>query len=732
MATLLLSALGSAIGGPLGGTIGALVGQQVDHALIGSPRREGPRLKELSVTTSTYGAPIPRQHGRVRSSGTLIWATELAESSETSGGKGGASLTSYSYSASFAVALSSRPIRNVGRIWADGNLLRGAAGDLKAGGKLRLYRGYGDQPVDPLIASDRGATCPAFRHMAYAVFEDLQLADFGNRIPALTFEIMADEGPDGSEVTLVDLLAPLEQPFACERALSGLQGFTLEGGRLMEVLTVLHAAWPMALDAGGDLLTILPADAAPEAPPLLPPPAAAPHGEGFGRANGTRHTRGAASGPLPGSLRYYDAQRDFLAGTQRADGRAQPGETYAIDLPGTLAAGDARALVNAAARRATSARENLSWRLAELDPALTPGSVVRAPGHPGHWRIDSWEWSEEGVTLDLRRLPRGPARQPAGDPGSVLSAPDLVATPTLLEAFELPWDGDGAGDKPAIYAAPSSSGAGWRGAALHAERGGALTALGGSGSRRCVIGHAVGGLPPSPAMLLERGAMIDIVLASADFALIPTTPEALANGANRALLGGEVIQFARAAPLGGAIWRLTGLLRGRGGTEGAALQGHPAGTPFVLLDAAPRLLDPARAGPSQGASIVALGLGDAAPVSAPIANPGLTLRPLAPVHARAQLLGDGSLSLGWTRRARGAWGWADEVDVPLVEQAEAYRVGLGPVRAPAALWDVPEPTLTLDAAPFAALAAAHSGAPLWVRQMGSFAQSPPLLLFTLP
>ena len=37
------------------------------------------------------------------------------------------------------------------------------------------------------------------------VFEDLQLADFGNRIPALTFEIFADEG----EVTLAELLDPL-------------------------------------------------------------------------------------------------------------------------------------------------------------------------------------------------------------------------------------------------------------------------------------------------------------------------------------------------------------------------------------------------------------------------------------------------------------------------------------------------------------------------------------------
>ncbi|KPL68942.1 hypothetical protein SZ64_13030 [Erythrobacter sp. SG61-1L] len=727
MATLILSSIGTMAGGPLLGAFGALAGQQIDRALIGSPRREGPRLKELAVTMSTYGAPIPRQHGRVRSAGTIIWATELAESSETSGGKGGPSLTTYSYSASFAVALSSRPIRDIGRIWADGNLLRGAAGDLKAGGAMRLYRGYGDQPLDPLIASDIGAACPAFRHTAYVVFEDLQLADFGNRIPALTFEILADDG----EVTLAQLLKPLDAPFTSHRDLTGLRGYTQEGGHLADMLAMLDTAWPMALEVTGDALAIRPADAQPEAPPLLPPPAAAPHGEGFASASGIRHTRGGAAGPVPDTLRYYDAERDYLPGLQRADGRARPGQGTAIDLPGTLCANDARALVNAAAQRQAWARESLNWRMAQLDPALTPGTVVRAPGFPGHWRIESWEWSEEGVALELRRLPRGSARQQPADPGKHLSPPDLAVSPTLLECFELPWDGMGTGDRPMIYAAPSSIGAGWRGAALHAERGGVLTSLGGSGARRCIIGHAIAATPPSAAVLLERGATIDVLLASEDFALTSATPEALANGANRALLGGEVIQFATATALGAGRWRLAGLLRGRGGTEDAAQAGHPAGAPFVLLDGAPRLLDPAKVGPSQGTAILAAGLADHEPVSAPIANPGLTLRPLTPVHPRAQRLADGGIALGWTRRARGAWDWANEVDVPLAEQVEAYRVGLGPPDLPAAFWDVSSPSLTLPAAILTPLAAAYPAAPLWVRQVGSFAQSHPLLLTNL-
>lgn len=726
MATLVLSAIGSLIGGPLGGALGALLGRQVDHAIIGSPRREGPHLKELAVTTSSYGAAIARHHGRVRAAGTVIWATELSESTETSGGKGG-SVTAYSYTSSFAVALSSRPIREVRRIWADGNLLRGAAGDLKVGGTMRLYRGYGDQPVDPLIASDKGANCPAFRNIAYAVFEDLQLADFGNRIPALSFEIVADDG----EVTLAQIMASLPEAPTTTRALPALQGFSVEGGSLGETLAVIDSAYPLAIDAGGSGLIVLPADDAAPNAPILPPPAAAADGETFGESAGMRRSRAGGDTNIPDMLRYYDAQRDYLAGLQRADGRARPGRGRSIDFPGTLSAPQARALINAAAERAAWARETLSWRLAEIDPALHPGRIVRVPGHAGNWRIMDWEWNDRGIELELMRMPRGPARQPPADPGAALSPPDLLTGPTILQPFELPWDGNGAGDVPAIFTAASSPARGWGGAALYVDHGDALVPLGGSGSRRSIIGHATAPVPPSPALLLERQASVEIALISTDFALPNATTAMLAAGANRALLGGEIIQFAHAQHLGAGSWRISGLLRGRGGTEGAALAGHPAGAPFVLLDTAAIPLDVAKIAPAASASITAIGRGDSSPVSMPITNPGITLRPLTPVHPRIRKTADGSLSLDWSRRARGAWGWHDQIETPLAEQAEAWRVGVGPPDAPLTGWDTTAPTLTLDAATVAALKAAHPGAEIWVRQIGSFALSDPLLLAVL-
>jgi hypothetical protein len=728
MATLVLSAVGTAIGGPIGGAIGALAGQQLDRAIFSGGGREGPRLKELRVTTSSYGAAIARNYGRLRIPGTIIWATDLVENSETSGGKSSPSTTTYTYSVSFAVALSSRPVETLGRIWADGNLLRGAAGDLKTGGTLRFYDGHGDQPVDPLLASAEGAACPAFRGTAYAVFEDLQLSDFGNRIPALTFEIIADHG----EIYLAHLLDQFGESAAGDIPLTGLMGFANEGGQMADSIAAIGSLYPLACDTSGETVEFLPADRLPAIVPLLPEAVAASDGESFGHASGIRRQREAGARDRPDAVRYYDVDRDFQPGLQRAEGRAAEGRTRTVEFPGSLAANDARSLINRAAERAGAARDAISYRIAEVDPALRPGSIVRVPRLAGYWRIDGWEWRENGIELELNRLPRGPVRELDGDAGSSWSPLDIPAGPTALRAFELPWDGAGDGNRPVVWAAPSAASSGWSGAALYADRGGELVPLGSSGSRRSIIGSLLTALTPSPAVLFDRNAYLDIRLIPADLALTGATIAGLANGANRALIGNEVIQFANAEALGGGTWRLSGLLRGRGGSEAAAQAGHVAGTPFVLLDGRPVAFGAGRVGNVASANIGALGLGDTETVFAEVANAGATLRPLTPVHPRVSRLADGSMELSWIRRARGAWNWLDEVETPLNEQAEVYVVGIGEVEDPFLWWEVSEPVLSLSAATVASLETDHPGAALWVRQVGSFAMSPPLLLTTLP
>ncbi len=214
MATLALGALGAAAGGALlpggigilgatisgaalGSQIGSLVGARIDQALFASSGQsravDGPRLDDLRVTSSSEGAAIARVFGRVRVGGQIIWATNLVEEAVTrdagGGGKGARSGSSgngvdYRYYANFAVGLCEGPVTSLGRIWADGREL-----DLSRYA-YRFYRGDDDQAPDALIEAIQGAgNAPAYRGLAYVVFERLPLADFGNRVPQLSFEV---------------------------------------------------------------------------------------------------------------------------------------------------------------------------------------------------------------------------------------------------------------------------------------------------------------------------------------------------------------------------------------------------------------------------------------------------------------------------------------------------------------------------------------------------------------
>ena len=195
-----ISLFGATIAGAtLGSQVGALAGSFVDRALLGAAghgtTQRGPRLSELRITASTEGAAIPRLYGRARLGGQIIWATNLEEEvvrqTAGSGGKGaslgggGAARTiEYRYFANFAVALTEGAITGIGRVWADGKEL-----DLSTV-TWRLYAGTEDQLPDSLIEAKEGAgNAPAYRGLAYVVFERMALAPFGNRIPQLSFEV---------------------------------------------------------------------------------------------------------------------------------------------------------------------------------------------------------------------------------------------------------------------------------------------------------------------------------------------------------------------------------------------------------------------------------------------------------------------------------------------------------------------------------------------------------------
>lgn len=149
----------------------------------------------------------------------------------------------------------------------------------------------------------------------------------------------------------------------------------------------------------------------------------------------------------------------------------------------------------------------------------------------------------------------------------------------------------------------------------------------------------------------------------------------MAEGANLAMIGDELLQFERAEPIGGARWRLSGLWRGRGGTE-AAIGTQRAGDPFTLLDRTTLMRVDAPFALGMRVHLLGQGAGDGSGAGeAEAVLVGRSVLPLSPVHLRAETEGTG-LKLRWVRRSSLGWAWQDGVDVPPGEGGEAYRLDL--------------------------------------------------------
>ena len=119
------------VGGPTGAQIGWAIGSMIGSAFGPTQKSEGPRLNDLSVSTSSYGTPIPYVAGSPRVAGQIVWASSKREiaTTQSAGGKGGggSEYTSYTYEVDLLIVLSDNEIQGVRRIWSNGELIYTAA-----------------------------------------------------------------------------------------------------------------------------------------------------------------------------------------------------------------------------------------------------------------------------------------------------------------------------------------------------------------------------------------------------------------------------------------------------------------------------------------------------------------------------------------------------------------------------------------------------------------------------
>ncbi|AOJ62498.1 hypothetical protein WJ32_08525 [Burkholderia ubonensis] len=204
---LILGVAGAVVGGFFsGGATWAIGAGFLAGNLVGSiltPHKQ-PQLPEIRVQDSAYGKYIARVYGKYRLSGNIIWVGPAHQHSQSGKGAGGKGPQQSYVTMSLAVALCKGPITAVTRIWANGKLIydisnpsnfQAISGSAQMVTNFTVYPGDENQTADPVMQGYLGAAnVPAYRGLAYVVFNELNLQQWGNYMPSLSFEVVKTGG----------------------------------------------------------------------------------------------------------------------------------------------------------------------------------------------------------------------------------------------------------------------------------------------------------------------------------------------------------------------------------------------------------------------------------------------------------------------------------------------------------------------------------------------------------
>jgi hypothetical protein len=183
--------------------------------------------------------------------------------------------------------------------------------------------------------------------------------------------------------------------------------------------------------------------------------------------------------------------------------------------------------------------------------------------------------------------------------------------------------------------------------------------------------------------LTDTVNFLDVAMVEGEERLESVTALDIANNRNAAILfkrngTHEYFQFQTVTALGGNVFRLSILARGRRGTEAMAYLGHETGEEFMLVDPAAiegNLQSLASVGASRLYKPVTLGALEELTTVFPFADVGRDLMPYEPVHILATIDGI-DIDWTWKRRTRVGGAYLDFVDVPLSEETESYELDI--------------------------------------------------------
>ena len=386
--------------------------------------------------------------------------------------------------------------------------------------------------------------------------------------------------------------------------------------------------------------------------------------------------------PAQMALTYNNVDGDYQTDTQYSD-RLLTGmeSTSAVQVPMGFTASEAKAIADTSlmdkAVSALSTTVNVGIEYAKLEPT----DVILLTGEDtSQYRMRIIKRTDAGGVTTL---------QCVGDDASVLTQAGVTDTAasgqttvaalatTTLELMDLPALRD-VDNLPGLYVAVTGSATNWTSAAVYDSLDdityttqSLITSQAPLGTCSTALGNWAGG------NVFDETNTVTVNVGLQQLASV-TYADILANTAtNAALVGNELIQYRVATLVSAGVYTLSGLLRGRRGTEDA-MTGHVAAERFVALG-----ISGVRFLPLQSGDLARLryykGVSASQALSAVTAQSitpvGNTLKPFAPVHPRANRDAADTV-ISWTRQTRLSTRIVGALppSIPLGETAESYEV----------------------------------------------------------
>lgn len=386
--------------------------------------------------------------------------------------------------------------------------------------------------------------------------------------------------------------------------------------------------------------------------------------------------------PKEVAVQYLDADASFEVGSQYA--RRLTGESSdpaSLDLPIVLTAEEAAQLAELVLYERWGGRTQIELALSRKWSHLEPADVITATADGITYTLRIEEKNEAAGLIKLSCVTEdvtvySPVASGVDLPSNGLSV--QASGPTALRILDIPLLRD-VDDSAGFYAAAAGYYDGWPGADLWVSRDEGVTweKTQTTFLESSVIGTALTALSTfSGGNVFDELNTVTVQVFGGD---LSSASEALVqSGTNTCYLGGEILSFKTATLVSTGRYTLSGLRRGRKGTE-QYMTTHAIGEPFVLLStsATRRVrLETSDIGIALLYKAVTFGqyLAEASEVSF---TPGaIGLEPLSPVNIRAGRTAAASwdISIAWNRRARKNAEWRSYADVPLDDSPESYEV----------------------------------------------------------